>query len=160
MKDLADRLRQVRRSSGLSIAAVAEAIGSASSYLSLVETGKRKPSLELIETLAAFFGVRRDWLETGGGEQFADVSDSRDESRLFRLLEEANSPETEGETRKTQLLAEISVRLSQLKLIDEKRWLILRGQIVDAIDGYAQFCFEHHGKLKVAARKSARSRRG
>jgi XRE family transcriptional regulator, fatty acid utilization regulator len=59
---LGQRLRHARRSRGLTLAQLAEAVGSATSALSMIENGRREPKLSLLQTVAATLGVPVDEL--------------------------------------------------------------------------------------------------
>lgn len=54
----ASPLRLYRAELGVSLAFVASAIGVTTSYLSKVETGKRAPSVRVMEAIAAWSGNR------------------------------------------------------------------------------------------------------
>ncbi|MGW3245018.1 helix-turn-helix domain-containing protein [Streptomyces sp. NPDC001070] len=56
------RLRWVRRSRGVTLAQVSEATGISLSTLSRLESGQRKPTLELLLPLAKTYGVQLDEL--------------------------------------------------------------------------------------------------
>jgi transcriptional regulator with XRE-family HTH domain len=59
-----EKLRILRKRHGLSQRELAEALGyvSATAYISDFETGKRKPTLEMVLKVADFFGVSLDQL--------------------------------------------------------------------------------------------------
>ncbi|GAA2390590.1 XRE family transcriptional regulator [Streptomyces glaucosporus] len=54
------RLRAIRRARGLTLATLAEATGVSESTLSRLESGKRRPTLELLFPLARIYGVPLD----------------------------------------------------------------------------------------------------
>ncbi|MFD8599155.1 helix-turn-helix domain-containing protein [Kitasatospora sp. NPDC059646] len=56
------RLRELRRARGATLAAVAEATGISPSTLSRLESGKRRPTLEMLLSLAGMFDVTLDGL--------------------------------------------------------------------------------------------------
>lgn len=63
------RLKWVRKSNHLTLAAFAAKCGFHNSYLSMLERGKAKnPSIDFIEKVSKIFGVSRAWLETGEGQ--------------------------------------------------------------------------------------------
>ncbi len=59
---LGQRLRHARRARGLTLAQLAEAVGSATSALSMIENGRREPKLSLLQAIAARLGVPVDEL--------------------------------------------------------------------------------------------------
>jgi len=151
------RLRTLREQSSIALAALADSIGSTKGYLSHIEAGTRTPSLEFVEKLCAFFGVNRKWLLTGEGEQFARLDERETRERLDTLIASALAAGSEGEMRKRKVVAEITLRLEQLRFLNKATWQLYRAQILDLIDDYAAFCFEHYGELKVAAHKAGRA---
>ncbi|MFE7099452.1 helix-turn-helix domain-containing protein [Streptomyces erythrochromogenes] len=62
LDEVAPRLRRLRASSGLTLAALSEATGISKSTLSRLESGGRRPSLELLLPLAAAYRVPLDEL--------------------------------------------------------------------------------------------------
>lgn len=67
------RIAYIRKHSGLNQQEFAERIGLTKNYVSLMETGSRKPSDRTIADICREFGVDRIWLETGAGEPFRPV---------------------------------------------------------------------------------------
>jgi transcriptional regulator with XRE-family HTH domain len=63
------RITRVRKHKGMSQKEFSAIIGVSQSYLSEVENGKSKPSLELLSGIANRFNdINADWLLTGRGE--------------------------------------------------------------------------------------------
>ena len=60
--DFSTRLKELRVSKELSQDDLAKALGLAKSSISMYEKGKRKPSFEVLESLADFFNVDMDYL--------------------------------------------------------------------------------------------------
>ena len=54
-----DWLREIRVSNNLSLIKVSKSIGVSDGYLSLLETGKRKPSIKVAKKLAEVYKI--DW---------------------------------------------------------------------------------------------------
>ena len=59
---LGQRLRHARRARGLTLSQLAEAVGSATSALSMIENGRREPKLSLLQAIATHLGVPVDEL--------------------------------------------------------------------------------------------------
>ncbi len=59
---LGRRVRHLRKTAGMTLDALGEAVATAPSQLSLIENGKREPKLGMIKALAAAFGVGIDEL--------------------------------------------------------------------------------------------------
>jgi len=60
LSQIAPRLRQLRQKKGITLEALATATGISKSTLSRLESGQRKPSLELLLPLAAALGIALD----------------------------------------------------------------------------------------------------
>ena len=158
MKTLAERLSKLRGDAGISLTALARSLDVAPSYLSQLESGVRSnPSLSRIEKLCAFYGVNQDWLIEGRGPQFAELDPEQARARFLKLYSGANESGSEGELRKSKLLAEIEIRLSQLTSPNADTWKLHRRQIEAAIDEYATWCFERHAAVKAAGLLAAKS---
>ena len=54
---LGQRLRHQRKSKGMTLEQLSEAVGRAPSQLSLIENGKREPKLSVLQAIAAALGV-------------------------------------------------------------------------------------------------------
>ena len=96
------RVRELRRHRGLSLAALGERAGLDGKYVQTVETAKKSASIETIEKLAAGLGVPVAELFAVAEERPADarqraikliqaVSDE-DVRRMIRVLEALDSP--------------------------------------------------------------------
>jgi transcriptional regulator with XRE-family HTH domain len=70
LKTAASRMRAVREKLKLKQVDFANQLGISQSYLSIVESGKRKPSFELMFSLLTRFNVDLPWVLTGQGEMF------------------------------------------------------------------------------------------
>lgn len=66
-----NRLRELRRTKGLTLKEVGALVGVAESTMSLYESGKRQPDYEMLQTLAEFFGVSTDYLL--GRSDYSDI---------------------------------------------------------------------------------------
>ena len=67
-----NRLKEVRKEKGYTLAAVAIIAGIANNTLSQYETGKRKPKLEMWQKLADIYGVSVPYLQ-GIDEEIYDL---------------------------------------------------------------------------------------
>lgn len=82
-----ERFREVRKSMGLTLAQVGETLGIKHSAVSKIELGYNPPSETTRLMFCKAFHVSRHWLQTGEGEMFEDVPETR-ESRLQQVFEE------------------------------------------------------------------------
>ena len=67
------RISFVRKNAKLNQQEFAAKIGLTKNFISLLETGDRKPSDRTVSDICREFGVDRIWLETGSGEPFKPV---------------------------------------------------------------------------------------
>ena len=66
-----ERIKEIRKKSGLSQTEFAERIGLTKNYISLLETGVRVPSERTIGDVCREFNVNREWLVSGIGDMRA-----------------------------------------------------------------------------------------
>lgn len=65
-----ERIKQIRKESGLTQSQFAEQIGLKQNSIALLESGKRMPSDQTILSICREFRVQPEWLRTGEGEMF------------------------------------------------------------------------------------------
>lgn len=66
---LGERIKQVRKDSGLSMQAFGERLGISSPSVSKIESGINNPSEQTIRAICSEFNISRDWLVDGIGER-------------------------------------------------------------------------------------------
>lgn len=64
-----ERLRELRKSKGISLKELGAIVGVAESTMSLYENGKRQPDYETLLKLAEYYGVTVDYLLRGSEEE-------------------------------------------------------------------------------------------
>lgn len=64
-----ERLRELRKSKGISLKELGAIVGVAESTMSLYESGKRQPDYETLLKLAEYYGVTVDYLLRGSEEE-------------------------------------------------------------------------------------------
>ena len=65
MDTLGMRIRQLRKEKGLTQIQLADIIYVSESYIALIESGKRNPSIEIVSKLADVFHVTTDYIVNG-----------------------------------------------------------------------------------------------
>lgn len=90
------RISFVRKNAKLNQQEFAAKIGLTKNFISLLETGDRKPSDRTISDICREFGVDRVWLETGAGDPFRPVD--RDE-QIAAILSRAIAGNTTARDR-------------------------------------------------------------
>lgn len=84
------RIKQIRKSNGLTQVEFGERIGLKGNTITTYETGLRVPSESVIMAICREFGVNRSWLESGQGEMLAQT----DEEQLDRIALQYSSDPT------------------------------------------------------------------
>lgn len=109
---LADNLKRLRKKHGWSQTQLAEQIGSHLSHINRIETGKYNPSLDVVQKLAAVFGVSIDYLVSNTEEDFKEVR--IEEKSLLERVKLIDSLDKED---KTALIRVIDSMLTKKKIL-------------------------------------------
>ena len=80
-----ERIKEVRKSLGLTLEKFGERIGLKKSAVSLIENGKNAVTDANVKAICCEFGVDYIWLTTGDGEMFVDTDDDFIE-RIDRIM--------------------------------------------------------------------------
>lgn len=72
MTKFAARLSTLRKAQGMTQVGLAEALHISLEYLSKIERGQRKPSIDLIVAMACYFHVSTDYLLMGKDHEMVD----------------------------------------------------------------------------------------
>lgn len=80
-----ERIKEVRKSLGLTLEKFGERIGLKKSAVSLIENGKNSVTDANVKAICREFGVDYIWLTTGDGEMFIDTDDDFIE-RIDRIM--------------------------------------------------------------------------
>ena len=93
VKGMYTRISLIRKNAGMTQDKLAEVLGLTKNFISLIETGKRDPSDRTIKDICREFNVNEEWLRTGKGEMFLDVSREMEIAKFTKnlLLEETDS---------------------------------------------------------------------
>ena len=75
---IGERIRDVRKSNGLTLEKFGERIGITASSMSTIESGKSNPSDQTILSIVREFKVDGNWLKTGEGDPKKPVPRSQD----------------------------------------------------------------------------------
>ena len=70
-----DRVKEIRKSLGLTLEKFGQRIGVGKSTISDIENGRRSLSEHMTKSICREFGVDYMWLTTGEGEMFVDTDD-------------------------------------------------------------------------------------
>lgn len=123
-----ERIKEVRKSLGLTLENFGERIGLKKSAVSLIENGKNSVTDANVKAICREFGVDYIWLTTGYGEMFVDTDDDfieridrimagEDDARknLFKFMLELSDEDIEALDRLMQKAIEFSRNNSNKK---------------------------------------------
>ena len=113
-----ERIREVRKTLGLTLEKFGEKIGMKKNSVSQIENGKNSVTEQVVKSICREFNVDYIWLTTGDGEMFVDTDDDfieridrimagEDDARknLFKALLEASDEDIAGFQRILDLFA-------------------------------------------------------
>lgn len=81
---MADRIKRLRLTKGLTQKVFADSLGIVQGYLSGIESGRKIPSHTLLMALCHSHGVREEWLFNGIGDIFRENSPQSDQSETSK----------------------------------------------------------------------------
>ena len=116
-----ERIRELRKTLNLTQTAFAERIGLAYNTVTNYEAGRRNPTTAIITSICREFNVNENWLLTGEGEMFNELT--RDEM-VARLVGQALSTDDEFIIKTFEALGQLS----------PAEWDVVK-KIVDTIKG-------------------------
>lgn len=113
-----ERIREVRKTLGLTLEKFGEKIGMKKNSVSQIENGKNSVTEQVVKSICREFNVDYIWLTTGDGEMFVDTDDDfieridrimagEDDARknLFKALLEASDEDIAAFQRTIDLFA-------------------------------------------------------
>ena len=117
-----ERIRELRKSFGLSGEKFGERIGLKKVAISQIETGRSMPTEQTILSICREFGVSEDWLRNGNGDMFIPMT--RDEEIASFI---GGVQADVDDTFKKRLIA-------VLDKLDEKEWDLLEKMAEDIVN--------------------------
>jgi transcriptional regulator with XRE-family HTH domain len=112
-----ERLKKLRKTLDLTQQEFADKIGSARDNIAGYETGRRNPSVAVISLICTKFNVNEDWLRTGNGEMFIELT--RDE-QIENFVGDVLKSEEDSFKKKF---------ISMLSALDESDWEVLQKMV-------------------------------
>ena len=114
---IGERIKKVRRSVDLTQQKFGERLGIKPNSVSLIESGDRNPSDQVILAICREFNIREEWLRNGGGDMFIQMT--RDE-RIAAWVGKTLS--TESDTFQKRFI-------SMLSKLNESDWEVLERMV-------------------------------
>ena len=118
-----ERIKQIRKSLGLKQSEFADKIGIKPNTVTSYETGLRVPSDTVILSICREFGVNEQWLRTGEGEMFVEMS--RDEE-IAAFVGDILSEDSDDFKHRL---------IGALSRLDENGWKALEQFTTDLLEG-------------------------
>lgn len=112
-----ERLKKLRKTLDLTQQEFADRIGSARDNIAGYETGRRNPSVAVISLICTKFNVNEEWLRTGNGEMFIELT--RDE-QIEHFVGDALKSEDDSFKKKF---------IAMLAALDESDWEVLQKMV-------------------------------
>lgn len=81
-----NRIKQIRKESGLTQADFGKVIGVSQNFVWMIETGQREPSDRTIRDICREFNINETWLRTGEGDMKAELSRAEELGALTARL--------------------------------------------------------------------------
>lgn len=112
-----ERLKKLRKVLDLTQQEFANKLGSTRDNIGGYETGRRNPSAAVISLICTKFNVNEDWLRTGNGEMFIELTrDEQIENFVGNVLK------SEEDSFKKKFI-------SMLSALDESDWEVLQKMV-------------------------------
>lgn len=108
-----ERVRLIRKELNLTMEKFCKPLGVGKTAISKIENGQVVLTDQMLISICREYGVRKEWLQDGTGEMFAEASRSETISRFFGRLSEEND-----DSFKTRLIEALSK-------LDESQWEVL-----------------------------------
>ncbi len=89
---LGERIREVRKSLKMTMDQFGERIGVTKSTISNIENGNRNATEHMIKSICREFEVNEEWLRTGTGDIFKEMTADEQVCNRFRYIIENASP--------------------------------------------------------------------
>lgn len=115
-----DRIKKVRKDSGLTQVEFGEKIGVKGNTVTNYETGSRTPTDAVLLSICREFSINQEWLKNGVGEPY--VKKSKNE-QIGELIGEVLKSDEDGFKRRL---------VSALSKLDESEWEMLE-KLIDSI---------------------------
>lgn len=81
-----ERIKQIRRELGLTQTEFAKRIGLKQNSIALIESGKRNISAQAILSICREYDVNEEWIRTGEGEMFEQLTEQQQLMKYTGLL--------------------------------------------------------------------------
>lgn len=81
-----ERIKAIRKKMDLSQEAFGERLGITKSSVSLLESGKNSPSEQTIRLICSEFGINENWIRTGKGDMFEQLTEQEKLMKYTALL--------------------------------------------------------------------------
>ena len=133
-----DRIKELRKNKKLTQAEFGERIGVKGNTITTYENGSRVPSEAVIKSICRVFNVNEDWLRTGRGDPYIQLSRDEELAQFFGDVMKGEDPDF-----RRRLLSVMSrLTTDEWALLEQMAWKLVdelqqeqTGQEEDASDG-------------------------
>lgn len=128
-----ERLKMIRKSLGLNQTEFGEKVGLRQSTITGYENGSRKPKDAIIRTICNTYRVNEEWLRTGTGEMFIEMSHKEKTIKFMNdvALKNGLDPEDGFTARLIDLLSDMSFDEWEVIRKIAERWYRLEKEARD-----------------------------
>ena len=88
-----DRIEELRKNKKLTQAEFGERIGVKGNTITTYENGSRVPSEAVIKSICRVFNVNEDWLRTGRGDPYIQLSRDEELAQFFGVVMKGEDPD-------------------------------------------------------------------
>lgn len=113
MKSIGERIKEIRKNLGINQSEFANGLGLSRQQVSFLEKGERSLTERTLNDISREYGVNKDFILTGEGDMFIDLSKSEELIKFVNGLCE-NDPE------KAELLLDIYYMFNELSEKEQK----------------------------------------
>lgn len=109
-----ERVKLIRKEKGLTLEKFGSRLGVGKVAISLIESGKNNLTEQMARSICREFNVNEDWLKTGEGEMFNELSEAEEASAFL------------GRTMRKNMDSSIRQRLIRiLSQLNEDEWILV-----------------------------------
>ena len=116
-----DRIKELRKNKKLTQAEFGERIGVKGNTITTYENGSRVPSEAVIKSICRVFNVNEDWLRTGRGDPYIQLSRDEELAQFFGDVRKGEDPDS-----RRRLLSVMSrLTTDEWALLEQMAWKLV-----------------------------------
>ncbi|MEN8220187.1 MAG: helix-turn-helix transcriptional regulator [Pseudomonadota bacterium] len=143
INNIGKRVVNIRKKRNLNQKGLAELIDVSSSYLAVIEKGKKKPSFNFIVSVLSTTKVNADWLFTGRGSMYLPIKKEKEEIREIN-----ENRVTSGADNSLGLDDVLDILKSHWDKLSDDQEKVLVGVVKEMVKNNNEILLEENRKLK------------